>query len=1551
VKQTFGTEAALADVGTALSAWRREQPGSVSARAAALDLLAVVEQQLAPEAPDDTGPKTWHDWLYSTGVPDFLECLADRQSREHWADLAFRAIEHSGYSLLTMLQQRVAVHPERVLFHDSREANPASTYAQVAWYTRTLAGVFLQSTLKEPRVAILCDNSIDSACTDLACLLYGILVSPLDVHFDAETLAWIFRRLAIDIVVTDSDERLARLSEVRAILGRDFKVFRTGNRTTNTTVRGLEVTPLRHAAARVDLTAIFARLASRASDLFAPATVMFTSGSTGRPKGVVFSQYSLVAKRFARAAALPSVGRNEVLFCYLPLFHTFGRFFEMLGAIYWGGTYVFASSPSAERLVTALGQVRPTGLIGVPARWAQIREHCLEAMDSEAEAAAQRAAFRKTVGDRLRWGVSAAGFLDPLVFRFFQRHGVDLCSGFGMTEATGGITMTPPGEYVDGSVGVPLPGMRLRFTPQHELQIAGPYVARYLDEDAAPGSLAALGANQDYWLSTGDVFTVHSGGHLEIIDRVKDIYKNSRGQTIAPQRIEQRFASVPGIRRTFVVGDHRDHNVLLVVADRDDPVQKSRSDEEFQEYLGQIVRSVNVALAPYERVVRFAVLERDFDVERNELTPKGSPRRKVITEHFAAVIDNLYRSNQVELTVDGLRLRIPRWFYRDLALLEDDIVAGERELRVAKTGAVLQMWKEASGAVRVGDLLYRLPDDTVDLGLFARQPRLWVGNPSLVAFSPCKPGFDLPLRGVSDQVRLPSPGITPGGPRTSAESLIADEQLRNIHVLCVSALFGTTADATRAIEGLSDVLREANATSASVIRRRLEALAYRPEEHIRARAYRVLVLDEPAEDYDKAFPAFVDSGLTFLDEPNIAAIAGARHGERRLQALRQRLYNYRTQLEWPGPPSRQTQFRRVFQLLADFARHDRESYAAVEAELAAWALFHEDVQLARAAERQLEELTAWREESLSRVAAASQPAPEKVVFPFGISAAERAQLRAVLCDRTFLLCSITHAFREDSFEWARVAPEGVWVSPMLSPHPLRLYRIGINLAEGKHFDLLLVLGGDLRNERHVRDTVLWLTALSGHAFGPPALPRMGAWRIDLGAIAIAYLNSFTAWDRIHELSRQEDTGNGIVKDWAWKKLFVRAMAVFFRAWQHSGYRIVPGAIMPANVSVPDADFHEATSILSLAGWHPYKGPLALARLLLRNFYRQTEALYPQSRGTLQVAWIFDACMEALGPSGSATYFDELEVVLASGDKTNDSEVLRNTLAEYRTALTMRPYIPMAVHCAIHRFCEWERVNQAATYEAREDAVIQMIHLYRLERFHEAFRYYVYQHTYFGGAGVAVHELFNRLVARRLGHPGARPGQLEELSELQELMTAPCDREVFSRMVFPHARRSQQLELLHVGSTDDKRIIVRSTIRDAAGNSYEVRKPITPVEIGQLYHLILETDYPKRITANDLHLIVIGAEERIIGGLCYRWEQGKVVYLDGIVVSNPLMNQGLGGALVEDFCVRMAAQGARCVKTNFFLGQLFSKHGFQVNQRWGGLVRFLGDGDDRLTHSH
>jgi long-chain acyl-CoA synthetase len=66
-------------------------------------------------------------------------------------------------------------------------------------------------------------------------------------------------------------------------------------------------------------------------------------------------------------------------------------------------------------------------------------------------------------------------------------------------------------------------------------------------------------------MNTGDIFRVTEDGFYEIVDRVKDIYKNNKGQTVAPKTIEQKFTGVPGIKQTFLVGDARPYNVLLIV--------------------------------------------------------------------------------------------------------------------------------------------------------------------------------------------------------------------------------------------------------------------------------------------------------------------------------------------------------------------------------------------------------------------------------------------------------------------------------------------------------------------------------------------------------------------------------------------------------------------------------------------------------------------------------------------------------------------------------------------------------------------------------------------------------------------------------------------------------------------------------------------------------------------------------------------------------------------------------------------------------------------------
>jgi long-chain acyl-CoA synthetase len=130
----------------------------------------------------------------------------------------------------------------------------------------------------------------------------------------------------------------------------------------------------------------------------------------------------------------------------------------------------------------------------------------------------------------------------------------------------------------------------------------------------------------------------------------------SGGKNIAPQPIESLIQSSPYIANAVVVGSTRRFISALIVPDFDKLESRARAQgvpfkdraelcrrTELIDFLLDEVSRVTPDLAPYERVKKIAVLDRDFDIGAGEVTPTLKVKRNIVEQKYADLIEALYR--------------------------------------------------------------------------------------------------------------------------------------------------------------------------------------------------------------------------------------------------------------------------------------------------------------------------------------------------------------------------------------------------------------------------------------------------------------------------------------------------------------------------------------------------------------------------------------------------------------------------------------------------------------------------------------------------------------------------------------------------------------------------------------------------------------------------------------------------------------------------------------------------------------------------------------------
>ena len=395
-----------------------------------------------------------------------------------WAMKIAQVIDKHNFHTGQLLLQREKRYKDKVAIHTiDGDKKIDITYSKL-WndVLKTSLAIKKASNNQISIVGILSHNQYKSAVVDLACLSSGIRIIPIPLNATRDHLLYIIKEANISHLFLGGERAIQLWNSTKY---EDELIIIDVNDIGSLQNKSVSWEIFHDKFFQDQKYDNMNELSDQ--DMNSTITIMYTSGSTSNPKGVKFSQLNIISKRFSRALALPDISDKDKFLCYLPLFHTFGRYFELMGSIFWGATYTFAESPSFNSLLKDFRIISPTIFISIPKRWVQIYELMNDSLDLDLSTEEEiNTKLKDMTGGSLKWGLSAAGYLDPDIFIFFHDNNINLMSGYGMTEATGGITMTPPNEYVEDTVGIALPGIDLKIEEDGELCMKGPYISKGL---------------------------------------------------------------------------------------------------------------------------------------------------------------------------------------------------------------------------------------------------------------------------------------------------------------------------------------------------------------------------------------------------------------------------------------------------------------------------------------------------------------------------------------------------------------------------------------------------------------------------------------------------------------------------------------------------------------------------------------------------------------------------------------------------------------------------------------------------------------------------------------------------------------------------------------------------------------------------------------------------------------------------------------------------------------------------------------------------------------
>ncbi len=500
------------------------------------------------------------------------------------------------------------------------------------------AAAFTEMGLVGKRAAVIGDTSPQWLATYVGALAAGTVIVPMDKELDVPQIEKFLTIVEAEAIIYSKgfNEKFVSTMETHPSLKHFIPIFPDSDAPTSDKVISFEEFTSKGQAA-IDA-GFKVKKHENTEDV---CEMLFTSGTTGTSKCVMLSQKN-ICSAITAAASTVYFTKEDTIVSVLPVHHTYELMCLMAGMTL--GMEI-GINDSIRHVMKNFALFKPTGLVLVPMFvntiykriWSEAartgRDGTLKKGLKLSKALracgidVRRKLFKTVIdsfGGRLDHIVCGGAKLNPELIVAFEEFGISIYEGFGITECSPLVAVTPYTKRKLGTIGPSVPCCRIRIDPNGEkteegydigeIQVKGDNVM--LGYYNNPEANAAV-FTEDGWFRTGDVGYLDKDNYVYITGRIKFVIVLENGKNVFPEEIEEYLDTIEVISECCVVGrksENSDEVILTVVVYPDySKFPKDVDDDTVYEAIKKAINATNKKLPTYKQIKAIDIRKTEFE--------------------------------------------------------------------------------------------------------------------------------------------------------------------------------------------------------------------------------------------------------------------------------------------------------------------------------------------------------------------------------------------------------------------------------------------------------------------------------------------------------------------------------------------------------------------------------------------------------------------------------------------------------------------------------------------------------------------------------------------------------------------------------------------------------------------------------------------------------------------------------------------------------------------------------------------------------------------------